>query len=53
MLVMAIVIIVQAPRCAPKETLLWVQESAMVKYDPIEALDIDNDGKETPAGDYL
>lgn len=33
MLVMAIVIIIQAPRCAPKETLEWVQESAMVQYD--------------------
>lgn len=48
MLVMAIVIIVQTPRCAPKETLLWVQESAMVNYDPAEALDLDNNGKTTP-----
>ncbi|XP_064112317.1 amino acid transporter heavy chain SLC3A2-like [Macrobrachium nipponense] len=49
MLVAAIVIIVQAPRCAPKETLLWVQESAMVNYDPSEAADIDGNGETTAA----
>ncbi|XP_068227363.1 amino acid transporter heavy chain SLC3A2 [Palaemon carinicauda] len=49
MLVAAIVIIVQTPRCAPKETLLWVQESAMVNYDPNEAVDFNNDAQVTGA----
>lgn len=50
MLVMAIVIIVQTPRCAPKETLEWVQESAMIQYDPHNYVDADNSGDESPDG---
>lgn len=52
MLVMAIVIIVQAPRCAPKDTLHWVQESAMVEFyvkNPVEA---NGDGSPTPQGEF-
>lgn len=48
MLVVAIVIIVQAPRCAPKETLDWVQESAMVDYDVNNPVDADISGDTTP-----
>uniref|UniRef100_A0A0P4WLM9 Solute carrier family 3 member 2 N-terminal domain-containing protein n=1 Tax=Scylla olivacea TaxID=85551 RepID=A0A0P4WLM9_SCYOL len=48
MLVMAIVIIIQAPRCAPKENLEWVQESAMLQYDINHPLDIDGNAEETP-----
>lgn len=51
MLVMAIVIIVQAPRCTPKETLEWVQESAMIQYDMRNPVDANTDGTETPEGE--
>ncbi|XP_042232738.1 4F2 cell-surface antigen heavy chain-like isoform X2 [Homarus americanus] len=47
MLVVAIVIIIQAPRCAPKETLDWVQESAMIKYDLNAPIEADNTTGET------
>ncbi|KAG0710949.1 4F2 cell-surface antigen heavy chain [Chionoecetes opilio] len=48
MLVMAIVIIIQTPRCAPKESLDWVQETAILQYDVRHAVDIDENGEETP-----
>jgi len=48
MLVVAIVIIVQAPRCAPQEKLEWVQESAMLQYDVNNGVDVDNSGDVTP-----
>ncbi|KAK4312604.1 hypothetical protein Pmani_015992 [Petrolisthes manimaculis] len=48
MLVLAIVIIIHAPRCAPKETLEWVQESAMIQYDLKHPVDTDNSGDESP-----
>jgi len=48
MLILAIVIIIQAPRCAAKETLEWVQESAMVQYDINAPVDVNNNGEETP-----
>ncbi|KAK7075869.1 hypothetical protein SK128_028010, partial [Halocaridina rubra] len=48
MLVVAIVIIVQAPACKAKETLEWVQESAMMDYDLNNVEDIDNSGTSTP-----
>lgn len=49
MLVLAIVIIIRAPRCVP-ETLEWVQESAMIKYDLNNPVDVDASGTETPDG---
>lgn len=48
MLVMAIVIIIQTPRCAPKENLEWVQESAMLKYDINHPINVDDNPEETP-----
>lgn len=48
MLVMAIVIIIQAPRCAPKETLEWVQESAMVQLYMKVPVDPNGDGTFDP-----
>ncbi|XP_045596201.2 amino acid transporter heavy chain SLC3A2 [Procambarus clarkii] len=48
MLVVAIVIIIQAPRCAPKETLEWVQESAMIEYDVENPIDVDSTDGATP-----
>lgn len=52
MLVMAIVIIVQAPRCTPKETLHWVQESGMIQYDLNNPVDGNGDGvEENPKGE--
>lgn len=53
MLVMAIIIIIQAPRCAPKETLEWVQESAMIQYDLSNPVDANGDGTETPEGEWV
>lgn len=50
MLVVAIVIIVQAPRCAPQEKLEWVQESAMLQYDVLNGVDADNSGDVNPNG---
>lgn len=46
MLVLAIIIIVQTPRCPPKETLHWVQESAILQYDVNHPVDIDGNGQE-------
>ncbi|KAK8748545.1 hypothetical protein OTU49_015848 [Cherax quadricarinatus] len=48
MLVLAIVIIIQAPRCAPKETLDWIQESAMIQYDVNNPIDADMSSDATP-----
>ncbi|XP_071518627.1 amino acid transporter heavy chain SLC3A2 [Panulirus ornatus] len=48
MLVLAIVIIVQAPRCVP-ETLDWVQESPMIQYDLNSPVDVDSSGVATPS----
>ncbi|XP_042857798.1 4F2 cell-surface antigen heavy chain-like isoform X2 [Penaeus japonicus] len=48
MLVVSIVIIVMAPRCAPQEKLEWVQESAMLQYDAVNGVDADNDGNVNP-----
>ncbi|XP_045116781.1 4F2 cell-surface antigen heavy chain-like isoform X2 [Portunus trituberculatus] len=48
MLVMAIVIIIQTPRCTPKENLEWVQESAILRYDINHPMDIDGKDGETP-----
>lgn len=53
MLVVAIVIIIQAPRCAPKETLEWVQESAMMEYDVENPIDVDSTDGATPMGKCL
>ena len=51
MLVLAIVIIIQAPRCAPKETLEWVQESAMLQFDINHPVEITEDGAEVADGE--
>lgn len=52
MLVVSIVIIVMAPRCAPQEKLEWVQESAMLQYDAVNGVDADNDGNVNPNGAF-
>lgn len=52
MLVMAIVIIIQAPRCDPKETLQWVQESAMVQLYIQDPVDSNDDGIFDPQGEF-
>lgn len=48
MLVVAIVIIIQAPRCAPQEKLEWVQESAILQYDAVNGVDADSSGDVNP-----
>lgn len=41
MLVMAIVIIVQVPRCKPPPTMDWIKESAVVEHDINAGVDVD------------
>jgi len=53
MLVAAIVIIIQTPRCAAKETLDWVQESAMVQYDIDNPVDTNNNGLDDAPEDLI
>lgn len=47
---MAIVIIIQTPRCPPKETLDQVQKSAILQYDVNHPMDIDGNGQENGDG---
>lgn len=48
----AIVIIIQAPRCAPQEKLEWVQESAILQYDVVNGVDADSSGDVNPNGGF-